>query len=239
MATDTARSTKKPEKHNRYHGWLSERRRAGTSLLVALVAAIVVIILRAQDAVFTGADGGVIVLLAYLVTYMLITLKVFSQAPDAEVREWAHRDSRGTVLQRYILGTAPGPGISLFISAAAMAVAVVWMPGYGGTSLPTSARIGVALSLVVVAWVCVMISFAVAFHADNLVEDGKGLDFPGSAGVEWADYIYFAVSVMTTFGTTDVSVTSPEMRRTVTGNAVIAFIFNTITVAAVVSALTG
>ena len=43
---------------------------------------------------------------------------------------------------------------------------------------------------------------------------------------------------MTTFGTTDVTVLSREMRRTVTANAVIAFEFNTVTVAATVSALT-
>mgnify|MGYP000055871204 CR=1 FL=1 len=239
MTTETPHSEKTSGKSDRYHGWLSERRRAGTSLVVAIVALAVVIVLRAKDAIFTGADGGVMVLLAYLVSYLVITLKVFSQAPDAEAREWAARDARGTIWQRYILGTAPGPGVSLFIATAALAVAVVWMPGHGGTSLPAGARVGIAVALVIVAWVCVMISFAVAFHADDLVEDGKALDFPGSRGTKWADYIYFAMSVMTTFGTTDVNVTSPEMRRTVTGNAVIAFIFNTVTVAAVVSALTG
>lgn len=51
--------------------------------------------------------------------------------------------------------------------------------------------------------------------------------------------MYFALSVMTTFGTTDVTVLSREMRRTVAANAVIAFVFNTITVASVVAALNG
>ncbi len=49
--------------------------------------------------------------------------------------------------------------------------------------------------------------------------------------------MYFALSVMTTLGTTDVMVTSHEMRRTVAANSVIAFVFNTITVAGLVSAL--
>lgn len=44
---------------------------------------------------------------------------------------------------------------------------------------------------------------------------------------------------MTTFGTTDVTVTTREMRRTVAANAVIAFVFNTVTVASLVSALGG
>lgn len=44
---------------------------------------------------------------------------------------------------------------------------------------------------------------------------------------------------MTTFGTTDVNVLSREMRRTVTADAVIAFVFDTVTVASLVTALGG
>lgn len=78
MTTGTPHSEKTSARPTRYHGWLSERRRAGTSLVVALVALAIVIVLRAKDAVFTGADGGVMVLLAYLISYLVITLKVFS-----------------------------------------------------------------------------------------------------------------------------------------------------------------
>ena len=42
---------------------------------------------------------------------------------------------------------------------------------------------------------------------------------------------------MTTIGTTDVTVTSLRMRRTVTAHAIIAFVFNTVTVATLVTAL--
>lgn len=42
---------------------------------------------------------------------------------------------------------------------------------------------------------------------------------------------------MTTFGTTDVDVTSNVMRRTVTVDAVVAFVFNTVILAALVSVL--
>ncbi len=42
---------------------------------------------------------------------------------------------------------------------------------------------------------------------------------------------------MTAFGTTDVDVTSREMRRTVSANAIIAFVFSTVTVASLVGAL--
>jgi uncharacterized membrane protein len=185
----------------------------------------------------SAADVGVFVLMAYLLPYLLLTSVAFSTAPPKRVRTWARRTERGTVLQRYVLGTAPGPGVSLFIAAAALVVAVVWFPGHVGSALPPVARGATALVLVVVAWISVVVAFAVAFHADDLVEEGQALEFPGDQEPVWGDYVYFALSVMTTFGTTDVTVLSREMRRTVAANAVIAFVFNTITVASVVSAL--
>jgi uncharacterized membrane protein len=79
----------------------------------------------------------------------------------------------------------------------------------------------------------------VAFVADNLVEDEAALDSPGGETAAWAEYVYFALSVMTTFGTTDVTVMSREMCRTVAANAIIAFVFNfnMVIVAGMVTAL--
>lgn len=220
--------------------WLSEPRRAVVSFALGLVAIAVLYGLGDFPADLSLVDAVVFGLLAYLVAYLVITVAAFSRASTDAIHDWARRESRGTVLQRYVLGTAPGPGVSLFIAAAALAVAMIWMPGHGGTTLAESPRVGVAVALIVVAWLCVVVSYAVTFHADDFIDEGdKGLDFPGDTDPVWVDYVYFAVSVMTTFGTTDVTVTSREMRRTVTANAVIAFVFNTVIIAAVVSALTG
>ncbi|MFI2312632.1 DUF1345 domain-containing protein [Streptomyces sp. CB00072] len=185
----------------------------------------------------SASDVGVLVLFAYLVPYLAITLTAFLSASPERIRSWADREARGTFLQRYVLGTAPGPGASILIAAAALAVAVVWLPGHLSTAFGEGSRALLALSLVVIAWICVVVAFAVTFQADNLVENGEALDFPGGGTAAWADYVYFAVAVMTTFGTTDVNVTSRDMRRTISANAIIAFVFNTVTVASLVSAL--
>lgn len=95
------------------------------------------------------------------------------------------------------------------------------------------------MALVLAGLICVVVSFAVACHADDVREGGQAPEFPGEEDREWADYVYFAVSVMTTFGTSDVTMASREMRRTVTANAMIAFIFNTVAIASVVSVLNG
>ena len=62
----------------------------------------------------------------------------------------------------------------------------------------------------------------------------------GAGTRRWSDgdYVYFAVSVGTTPGTTDVQVDSRHMRRVVTAHALIAFAFNTVILALVLSALT-
>ncbi|KOT39595.1 membrane protein [Streptomyces rimosus subsp. rimosus] len=183
------------------------------------------------------ADVGVLVFFAYLLPYLALTLTAFLGSTPEQVRSWAHREARGTFMQRYVIGTAPGPGASLFIAAAALVVAVLWLPGHLSTTFSALPRTLVALALVIVAWVCVVVAFAVTFQADNLVENEQALDFPGEDSPAWADYVYFALAAMTTFGTTDVNVTSRDMRRTVAANTVIAFVFNTVTVASLVSAL--
>ncbi|MGW7428148.1 DUF1345 domain-containing protein [Streptomyces sp. NPDC054861] len=217
--------------------WLSERRRSVVSGLIAVGTAVLLLGLDRSWARMSVADVCVSLLLAYLFPYLLITVIAFSTASPERVRNWADRETRGTWLQRYVYGTAPGPGVSIFIAAAALVVAVVWRPGHIGSSFEPVARAVVALTLVAVAWICVAVSFAVAFQADNLVEGERALEVPGEEPPIWSDYVYFAFSVMTTFGTTDVNVTSREMRRTVTVNACIAFVFNTVTVASLVSAL--
>ncbi|MFF4983848.1 DUF1345 domain-containing protein [Streptomyces sp. NPDC001046] len=99
--------------------------------------------------------------------YLAITILAFATA------------TRGTLLQRCLYGTAPGPGISFLLASAALVVVVLWRPGHLGSAIDPTARALIALVLVVTAWICVAMSFAAAFQADNLVENERGLDFPG------------------------------------------------------------
>ena len=61
--------------------------------------------------------------------------------------------------------------------------------------------------------------------------------FPGRRTNAYADYVYFAIGVATTFGATDVSVTTPEMRRIVNLNVIVSFVYNSVIVALLVSIL--
>ena len=92
-----------------------------------------------------------------------------------------------------------------------------------------------SVSAVVLCWTVLAVGFAV--HYIRLDVRHSGLQFPGGDPPQFLDYLYFAVSVATTFGTTDVDVTDRVMRRTVTVQAVLAFAFNTVILALVLAVL--
>lgn len=219
-------------------GWLSERRRASTALGVAVLLAMALVVAReVWDLAISPADAAVVLVAVYLAIYLVITYLAFSSAPHSAIRAWAAREGRGSWLERYVLGTAPGPGVSIFIAMLSVPIAIIWMPGTEASYLDDTTRITLGVVTLAIGWVCTLVSFTVTFLADNLVENGTGLEFPGS-GHEWSSYVYFATSVMTTFGTTDVTVASEGMRRTVAANAIVAFVFNTVIVASAVALLT-
>ena len=63
--------------------------------------------------------------------------------------------------------------------------------------------------------------------------------FPGGQLREFVDYLYLALAVQTAFGTNDVSVTSVAGRRAVMGHSALAFLFNSVLIAMIVSLMLG
>ena len=108
--------------------------------------------------------------------------------------------------------------------------------GRGSEGLLMAAGAGVVLA----AWAMVVVTYALHYaHQDS----GRAqLDFPVRPGAEaqppsFGDYAYFSIAVSTTFGTTDVTVTSTRMRRTVMGHTLVAFVFATVILGLLVSLL--
>lgn len=90
-------------------------------------------------------------------------------------------------------------------------------------------------SVVVGSAVIIIVSFAI-LYARTDAESG-GFAFPGDDRPRFADYLYLAVQVSTTFGGSDVDITNTRARRAVSVQSVIAFTFNTVLVALFVSVL--
>lgn len=164
----------------------------------------------------------------YLLLYVVLTLAAFRRVPAARTRAWAAATRPGSWVRRYVLATEPGAGLATMASALAL-LAVYLLPRAGGDA-PAELPVVLSVVLIVASWLSVALSFAV----DYLCRDQRGpgsLEFPGTPEPEWTDYLYFAVGVSTTFGTTDTGVRTSPMRRTVTTHAVLAFVFNTVILA--------
>lgn len=94
-----------------------------------------------------------------------------------------------------------------------------------------------ALAMVAASWANVAVMYAV--HYARIDARTSGLGFPGDEPRAFADYLYLALAVQTTFGTTDVELTTRQLRRTATVHGVLAFVFNSVIVAMIISLLLG
>lgn len=90
-----------------------------------------------------------------------------------------------------------------------------------------------AAALVAASWVDVVVTCAM--HYARLDRRGDMLQFPDDDPRSLTDYLYVSVCSQATFGTTDVQLVHPVMRKTVMGHGLLAFFFNTVIVAVLVS----
>lgn len=96
--------------------------------------------------------------------------------------------------------------------------------------LPVAEKLLIAASLVIV-WTFGNAIYALHYahlyysRADG-GKDAAGLVFPGTKVPDLADFAYFAFTLGVALQTSDVSVTSPHIRRVVTIHCIVAFFFN-------------
>lgn len=94
-----------------------------------------------------------------------------------------------------------------------------------------------ALATVAASWLDVLVAYAI--HYARMDARAPRFSFPGEQAREFVDYLYLALAVQTTFGTTDVSVTHPSARRVVMGHSGLAFVFNSTLIAMIISLVIG
>ncbi len=93
-----------------------------------------------------------------------------------------------------------------------------------------------AAAAVVVSWLVTAYSYAVEYARANTFR--PGLEFPGDEPPSFSDYLYLAIGMNATFGTTDVTLTHADMRRLAMTQTLIAFAFNTVVVALLIALIT-
>lgn len=221
--------------------WLAEGRRAYTGLSLGLAVMVVCVLVRPTVPVAWQPNDVEMALLSvavYLMSYLALTVVVFARTATRASLAWAARSEPGTWVQHFLLGTKPGAGVATMVSVLALMAAVFWLPEADPSStLSQNARGVLAAVLVVMAWLTVALTHSVAYLCADARSGHRMMTFPGDGERSWTDYLYFSTSITTTFASSDVQVLHPRMRRSVAAHGVVAFVFNTVILAAVVSVL--
>lgn len=134
----------------------------------------------------------------------------------------------------------------LLLLSAAIAIVVLAAIGVelGQRGSPGTRVVVLVVATLLLAWAFAntvyTLHYAHLFYtADPAGKDSGGIDVPGTDEPDYWDFVYFAFTLGMTFQTSDVSITSRIIRRTVTGHCLIAFIFNLGVVAFSVNVLGG
>lgn len=102
--------------------------------------------------------------------------------------------------------------------------------------VPSTLQLVLIMATLVLAWlfsnIIYTLHYAYLFYRDGQPaaqgdgEDHRGLEFPDKCEPDYWDFAYFAFTLGMTFQTSDVSVTSSEVRRVVLLHSLAAFVFN-------------
>ncbi|WP_432511642.1 DUF1345 domain-containing protein [Kineococcus sp. SYSU DK001] len=168
----------------------------------------------------------------YLLAYSAVTTATFVRDFDGACRE---RIARNPSWWRRLLEMPGRTRNAVAWSAFALAAAAV-LAALGVSGRSVLMAVGTVV-LVVGAWVNVLVSYAAEYARTHCASGG--LEFPGEPPRGFGDYVYFAAAVSTTFGPTDVAVVSRAVRRQVLVHGLVAFVFNTVILALLISTLLG
>ena len=214
----------------------SDGRRAAIATAVAVVVPLAVGVAPVGDGVARGVVLALVGWNLFVVIYVVLTWRTFgSREPEEFARRMqVRRDARSRAMRRL---TPAGDGPTFAIESAAVAFAVVLvLPHIPGIEVHDLVLVPITLSILLSSWGLAVVSYALHYAEHDA--EAPGLEFPGTRTNTFADYRYFAVAVATTFGATDVNITTPRMRKIVNAHTLLTFVYNSVIVALLASFLT-
>lgn len=226
LANDIARS------------WIS----IGTSLL--LVTAAILALGFVAPAVIRDMGSDQLIRLNYYalwsvfcLTYIVLSLVAFSRLEAVQLRSLTASTDPGASRWRRLWWALNGGGAVWWALAGALITLLTLVElSVSGQSV-TPLLIAACVTVVVMTVALFIVAFAVNYAREDAVRGG--LEFTGGGGTRFSDYLYFSIQLTTTFGVSDVQVLRRGMRRIVSMHSLIAFTFNTVIVALLVSVLVG
>jgi uncharacterized membrane protein len=115
----------------------------------------------------------------------------------------------------------------------------------GGPGERRALHLAVGLLTTILSWALVHLLFALEYAKlfyDSEPADGLpagGLSFPGGHPPDYSDFLYFSFAIGVSCQTADVAITARRVRRMVLLQSVLAFLFNTVILAATINVAAG
>jgi uncharacterized membrane protein len=219
----------------------SDIQRIALACIIGIVlAAIAAVLFALSGPPPVSATADTIILAAFAfssassIAYVILTFAVFQNVDAKTLARWLSATAvsgRRSRVAAEIAGTGPTIAAQWSVVAIVSVVALTLFPEL----LNNGYVIGLAGAVVASGWLVTVISYAV--HYARLTATFGGLEFSGKKGTVFWDCVYLAFQVQTTFGASDVGVTTTLARRIVTGQTIVAFAFNTVIIALLISVI--
>src|SRR2546422_10197016 len=181
----------------------------------AVVTALVAFVTawRPATRMLTGWDVGVALYLA-LVFRMMMHAEV-----HAIRRRAAEQDEGRSIILVLTMAAALASLAAIFAQLGSAAI---------GESAKQPIRLALPVATILLSWALIHTTFALHYAHEFYDEtDSGGLAFPGDdREPDYWDFVYFSFVIGMTSQVSDVTVTSKQIRRTVTVHGVVSFVFN-------------
>ncbi|MYR07930.1 DUF1345 domain-containing protein [Gordonia sp. SID5947] len=126
------------------------------------------------------------------------------------------------------------PLVASLAGANAAVFSLIGLSGDAASSVSAGVAAGLGVLGIVVAWALLHLGFSNLYGTlfDRSADVGPALSFPGKSVPGFAEFLYLALTVGTSFATSDVEIRSTSMRILVVTHSVISFFYNALVVAA-------
>ena len=137
--------------------------------------------------------------------------------------------------------TQPMADLLLLVAATASlaGVGVVLSTGHSGSGPVLASDLALAVGSVALSWAVVHTVYALKYARLFYEGPDGGIDFHGGGKPRYTDFAYLAFTVGMTFQVSDSEVTSPRIRATVLRQALLAYLFGAVILAATINLLAG
>lgn len=209
--------------------------------------------LRGALALASVVGFGAAVLLRHRLSYELLVAAAWDAAVLIFIAAvlkvtWSSDEAKMT---RKVRHSAPS---SLLVACTALCAALfgiyalMLLVTASGDSEPAKVlQLGVALLTTALSWGLVHLLFALDYaklfyldpHGADYEAPPGGLEFPGGHPPEYSDFLYFSFIIGVACQTADVDISARRMRRMALIHGLIAFLFNTVILAATINVAAG